>query len=412
MTVAPLPRPSNRVRVPILALGLLLALLWVPFARVEAQNAGVVEGRVVNLTTGAGDLGVIPVLLRKFRRMTEVESEQGSTDAEGSFRFDALEVDPDIRYFVEAGYQEVAYRSEAIDLVADPSPIEVVVFDTMESSAGIVIETALVEFSRADGSRGTVAVSERLTIINPGDKTFVGDLFSNPEAGGVLRLPVPAEAFDASLGHGFGPEGVRTVIGGMLGQTPVLPGETVLIYGYALPYLETGLTVERSYAYPVLDLFVLSPAGGPGLASARLASQGVVEFQGNSFTVLTGRDMPAREAVSVDLTGLPRFATPGSGGVSSDTVLRGIGIGMMAVVVAGVFVYTGRNRRQQVQAVPAGVAALVEERMALTGYLAEMDDQLDAGSIAAEEHENLREAGKRRLIDVMMLMREETGEQA
>ena len=403
-------RPSTRTKALVLIAGLLLALLWVPFAGAEAQSDGVVEGRVVNLTTGAGDVGVTPVLLRKFRRMTELESQQGATDATGRFRFDALEVDPDVRYFVEAGYRDVAYRSEAIDLVADPSPIEVGVFDTTQSSADITIETALLEFSRADGSLGTVAVSERLTFINAGDKTFVGDLFSNPETGGVLRLPVPAAAFDASLGHGFGPEGIRPVVGGMLGQTPVLPGETVLIYGYALPYLDTALTVERSYAYPVGDLFVLSPAGGPGLSSVGLASQGVVEFEGNSFTVLTGRDLAAGEVAGVDLTGLPRFAAPGTGGVSSDTVLRGIAIGMMAVVVAGVFLYTVGDKRRQVQAASSGLAALGEERKALIASLADLDQRRDAGAIAADEHGSLREARKRRLIDIMLLMREETEE--
>ena len=59
-----------------------------------------------------------------------------------------------------------------------------------------------------------------------------------------------------------------------------------------------------------------------------------------------------------------------------------------------------------------GVRALANMRMALIAYLAELDDRLDTGLIAAEEHANPREAGKRRLIDVMMLMREETGEQA
>lgn len=406
MTGSRLRQPSTRSKVLFLAVGLLLVLFWLA-AATEAQSEGLVEGRVVNLTTGAEDVGVTPVLLRKFRRMTELESLQGFTDETGRFRFDALEVDPDIRYFIEAGYQNVAYRSEAIDLVVDPSPIEVGVFDTTESSADLTIQTALLEFSRADGSRGAVAVSERLTFINAGDKTYVGDLFSNPETGGVLRLPVPAEAFDASLGHGFGPEGIRPMVGGMLGQTPVLPGETVLIYGYALPYLETALTVERSYAYPVGDLFVLSPAGGPGLSSAGLASQGVVEFEGNSFTVLTGRDLPSGEVAGIDLTGLPRFAAPGTG-VSSDTVLRGMAIGMMAVVVGGVFLYTVGGRRRQVQAGSAGLAALGGERTSLIGSLVDLDTRLDAGAIAADEHGSLREARKRRLIDIMLLMREET----
>ena len=379
----------------------------------HAEGPGVIEGLVVNGTPGGPPIGSIPVSLRSFRDNTQVEELVAETDPEGRFRFEELEVSPGVLYFVLAGYQDVAYSSEAIDLSEEPAFLELPVFETTTSDVEVSIQTALIEIARPDPSAGIVAVSERVTFVNGGGRTYVGDLFTNPESGGVLRIPMLEDAFGFNLGHGFGPEGVLAAPGGFVGMTPIPPGETVLIYGYSLSYIGGELSFDRRYAYPVGDFFVLIPEGAAEPSGPGLTLLGPIEFGGNPFLVLEGQEIALGEGVSVTLSGLPNPSL--GGGLSLDTALRGTAIGLMALLVVGLALYAIVARRRQ--PLPAGgdglaeLHALDEERLALISSIAELDDSLEAGQLGGEEYERPRRRRKQRLIDVMLLISERSGGQ-
>ncbi|MEE9285697.1 MAG: hypothetical protein V3V35_08235 [Dehalococcoidia bacterium] len=397
-------------------LALAAALAWpllVPSGAV-AQDVGVIEGRVVNGTPGGPDPGPVPLSLLKFRRMTQESEVFGQADAQGQFRFEGLEVDPDVRYFVQAGYRDVAYRSPAVDLAGAPGPVEVQVFETTTSDAEISIRRASVAIPRIESEIGLITVLEVVTFVNEGDRTYVGNLFTTLQDGGVVRIPLPASAVDVSLGHGFGPEGVQPALGGMIGQTPFPPGELELVYAYGLPYTETEATLRKLYFYPVRDVTVLVPEGGPQPTSPDLEFQGIVDVGGTPQMLLTRGSMAPGDTFTLRLTNLPRFAAIGDGGISLDSALRYTGVALLFLVVGAVITYTIVARRRRLA--PAGVALdlgeLERERADLVTSLAELEEAHEGGVIADDEYQRLRRRQRNRLTDVLMLMRESSGEES
>ena len=376
------------------------------------QSAGVLEGQVVNGTPEGAAPGVVPLRVRKFRGTTELGAVDSATDAEGRFRVEGLEVSDGLSYYVEAGYESVAYRTEPLDLSLISGPVTLTVYDTTSSDAAIHLDTVLLEFSRADISTGFIGISERVTVVNASPRTFVGDLFTNPAMGQALRIPLPRNALDVRLGHGFGPEGVTPTNEGIVTRTPVLPGETVLLYGYDLPYAGTDVSMEHAWAYPVTDLFVLVPDGEGTPFSPTLTQAGRVTFEGSAFMVLQGSGLTEGVSSTISVEGLPAITavTGAVRKVYADTVMRGAAVALLGVIAAGAAAYVvmAGGRRGAGQRAPA-ISPLEGERRGLVAALADLDDAREAGRLAQAEHEQARAAQWRRLVEVTLLLEESKG---
>ena len=396
--------------------GLLLALLapiMLAGQAAHAQQPGVVEGVVANGTTESL-LDTIPVSLLVLRDTVPIDRLETVSDADGRFRFEGLEVSPDLSYVVSTSYLGVDYSTEPIDLSQPEAPIHLLVYETTAQDSDISILRASMAIPRVDSSTGLIQILEVVTFVNQGDRTYVGQLFSDPEQGGVLRLHLPPSSLDVSLGNGFGPQGPLPASDGMLGRSPVPPGEFLVVYAYKVPFADEVHTIEKLYAYPVGRATFLIDTSGPRPSSQQLTSVQTVEVNGVPNFQLSGRDFQPGERVSVTLTGLPSLVALGSsGGVELDTALRMAGVGAMAALLAGVTLYTVMSRRRRRPA-PAGnglleLHALDEERLALIASLAELDDDFEAGRLPKEAYEGARAGRRQRLMDVMLLMKERSG---
>lgn len=396
----------------LLVLGVGLALPFAEGAVVDAQNTGIIEGRIVNGTAGGPAIGSVPVSLLKFRRMTQEGEALGRTDAQGRFRFEGLEVDGDVRYFVQAGYEDVAYRSTVVDLNQGPGNVEVTVYETATTPDAVSIRRASIAVPQVDSSMGVIAVLEIVTFVNSADRTYVGNLFMDASNGGVLRIPLPEDAFDVNIGHGFGPEGVRPAPGGMISLTPLPPGEQELVYTYGIPYTETKTALRKLYAYPVKSVTVLVPASGPQVSAQNLETIGPVDISGTSNILMTGSGLKPGDVLTLNITGLPRFAAINrGGGPSLDTALRGTAVALLALVVIAAVAYARIIRRRRLA--PAGVADLGElerERKSLVASLADLEEQKALGRVTEDEYERARRRQRGRLTDILLLLNEHSGE--
>ena len=390
----------------------LLALLALSGQTVQAQASGVIEGVIANGTLDT-PLGAAPVSLQVLREGAPIGRKETVADAEGRFRFEGLDASPGLRYTVATSYLGVEYTTAPIDLTQPGGPIHLLVYETTPLDTDIVILSASMAVPSVDSSTGLIQVLEVVTVINQGDRTYVGQLFSNPDGGGVLRLHVPPEALDVSLGDGFGADGPLAAPDGLLGRTPVPPGEFLLVYAYKLPFAQRAYTIEKVYAYPVDRATFLTATSGPSPSSPQLTSARTEDVNGIPNILLSGEDIEPGERVTITLSGLPALVAPGDGGgVALDTALRMAGVGAMAALLVAVILYTVLSRRRR--PVPAGdglleLHALDEERLALITWLAELDDSFEAGRLSKDEYEAARRGSKQRLMDVMMLIKEKFG---
>ena len=380
-----------------------------PEAAAESTFDGVIEGRIVNGTEDGGEAGSAPLSLLTFRRMTREEERFGQADSQGRFRFEGLEVHSDMRYFVQAGYGDVAYRSPAVQIFPDaPSFTEVVAWETTTSDADIVIDRASVAIAALDEDVGLIGILEVVTLENQGDRTYVGDLFEDPESGGAARISLPANALDVNLGHGFGPDGFAAVPGGVINKAPVLPGPSEMIYGYTIPYTGTTAALERRYLYTARSVTVLMPDDLGALSSPQLEAIGPVEVSGEPHTLFTASDLPAGQVFELQLSELPLFRDLSGGGLQFDTALRYAAVAALGLIAAGALLFVLRRRSGGGLSAPiaAGPSALARERTDLVEALAGLDADFAAGRVPQAEYDRRRYAGKRRLVDVTLLMAE------
>ena len=392
----------------LLLLAVCFALALAPAELLLAQTApsnGVITGTILNGTPGGQAPGAIPLHLRKFRGQTELEAKDASAAADSSFKFEGLDSAPDLSDFLEAGYKNVAYRSDEIKLAGRTTPVTINVYDLTNSDVAISIDTALIEFSTPDQKSGTIGVTERITYINDAPATFVGDIYTDKVAGHSVLLTLPTRAFDITPGHGFEADGAVAVGNQVGSRAPIPPGQTTLILAYVLPYEGAALSMERHFPYAMKQLFVLIANGTPELGSSTLANNGTVTFDGNQFKVLSGADLKANQSFTVAVSKLPAFVDVTSSGLSRDRVVRGMGIGLMGVAILFVGAYTIAKRRKGF-ATALPFDDLANERQALLTAIAQLDSAKENGTLQAEEHLRLREQRKQRLLDVTLLIRE------
>ncbi len=375
----------------------------------RAQEIGEIEGVVTNGTTN-GFVEGVTVTLTVFRDTVPVESLEAVADAEGRFGFDSLDPSPGMSYVVSTNYRGVDYTTQPASLTGPSAPFHLVVYETTTVDDDISILSASMAIPSVDATTGLIQVLEVITFVNRGDRTYVGQLFTDPENGGVLRLHLPPGSLDIELGQGFGDDDPLPAPDGMLGRSPVPPGDFNTVYAYKLPFVDEASAIVKFYAYTVEKATFLISTSGPRPSSMVLTDVQTVNINGDQNFSLSGRNIQAGEPLAVVLSGLPQLLPPGAGdgGVSLETVLRSVGIAAIAALFAGVTLYTvrGRNRRL----VPVGselrqLHALEEERLALIASMADLDDQFEAGRLAHESYQSTRRRRRQRLVDVMLLIK-------
>ena len=378
-----------------------------------AQATGIIEGTVVNGTAGGGNIANVPLSLKTLRGNQETGQRLGAADAQGRFRFEGLDTSADLRYVVAAGYQNVAYNSQPIDLSQRPASIEIKVYETTTSDAQLSLNLAQVEILDVDGANGVVAVFESLTFLNAGDRTYIGDLFTNPQNGGTVKFPLPGNAFDPVPGHGFVPDGAVVTPGGVAAKTPVQPGEQRFVLAFGIPYSDTAAAFDLAFAYKVQTVGVLMPPEFGAIASGDLSDLGKVDRNGKAFNLLGRLSVEPGTLLRIELSSLPRFAPARKSDSDLDVILRYLGVALMVILAGGIVYYSGLLKKRQPAfpgGAPRGTMSLQREREELLAGIARLDDMLAAGTIARAEHEGQRAAMKRRLLDIALLLKEHEAE--
>lgn len=370
------------------------------------SNTGVAQGTIINASTGKPVAGTT-VTVQTFKKMERIDLQELMTDAEGRFQVAGLANEPDNRYIVKTTYAGISYSlKEAINPAAAQEAVKLFVYDTTTSTDGISIASISIAITSVDGATGLIQVLEYATFKNATNLAFVGSLVSDPQKGGVLRIPLPNTTLDLELGDGFSEAGVVTGPSEMITRDPVHPGTLGLLYAYKIPFTTSSTMMSRGFIYPIDKVVFLTAQNGPSPSSPLLTSAETVNINGKSNFSLSAQNLKPGTPITVTLDGLPKLRPPGAG-LSSDTALRGIGIGLMALSTVAVGVYALMLRRRPLLAA-AGVAAdpLAEERRGLMRAAAELDSRFKAGGVAKGAYEDARRKIKLRLTDVSLLLDE------
>lgn len=388
------------MRIGRLGAGVLLTLVLM--VTVQAQGAGVIEGTVVNGTSGGPEIGAgVAVTLHVRLDDIEMDTQETITDAAGSFVFEGLDTDPAIEYWLEAVYLDVAYNSAEPYRFADEQPIldaTVTVYETTDDDSAVVLNSVhLIAQSFGEVLR----ISEIHLFGNSGDRAYVGS------DGTTVFLPLPPSAVGVAFDDAAAETRFIQVDGGFADTEPVPPGQETSLVFFSYHLIASGdrIPLERSFDYPVDNLSVLVTQPGLELKSEQLQSMGAQLFEGQQYEFFVGQSlaadaplllelMPVEEAVGIE----GGEGMPSAGGESASVgstrgnqgTLRWIGYVLAGLAALGAIVYAATSRRPSVARTSASALQSNPKARRLLADLADLEDAYEAGQVDDAKYERRR----------------------
>jgi hypothetical protein len=223
------------------------------------------------------------------------------------------------------------------------------------AGAPLKIGQRLVTLMAADGDTHTLAVLERIELLNESDATFVSSTTAPPRGEssgptgppqGLLRFALPRDAFDLTVDQRLGAYDVLQVDRGFGSLLPVPPGATDVTFGYRVPYPSSTYEWSTTVVYPTASLRVLVPAEW-SVTSAVLRPAETVEIGRRRYQVLLAEQLAAGTRVSVTLEGLPFTPRPW---LLEETVQRALALALAVLGVLGAWAYAWRRGRVPLRA--------------------------------------------------------------
>jgi type 1 fimbria pilin len=295
----------SRLLAVALALGALViaGVAGAPTAR--AAGTGRIDGNLVDGTTGGTPLAGQTITLMHQAGSALSQAGTTLTDAHGDFHFTGLGTDASDLYAATVTFQGAPYSTDVL-VPSDNAPTRVTLlaYEATSSDAQIGIGPVAVQLQSPDVAMGQIHVAELVTVVNAGQRTFVGS--SNPANGkpmNLLRFALPAGATNIVPRSGFENAQVIQVDRGFATTATVPPGQTQFSFTFSFPYDGTRAVFSYKAIYPTARVLVVAPRSlhmlAPGLhATAAPSGSG-------SIQVWQSQAVPAGESVSVGLTDLP-----------------------------------------------------------------------------------------------------------
>lgn len=340
--------------------------------------AGVmVQGEVVNGTSGGGPPSQLEVSLRGFDGGAEALAQTTTTDTRGRYQFPGIEVVAGRQYVLTTTYQDVLYASEIVEIPGTSATLDVPlqVFETTTNPDAIRVSRLHLLFDFP--AEGVVQVVELWLLSNLGERTVY-----EPETG-ALEIELPEGATGLSLDGGTVGDRYELTSTGFRDRRPLTPGDSTgeLVFSYNLPY--TGrMEFARPVAYPVDAVVVLSPEGGPIVSGDGVEDRGVRDISGAGMHNYALPAVPAGGVVTLTLSGRigGGLATP----ANTTSILFGLA-GLALIAVAAVLFL----RRPP----PTGAGpkpAPVSDDTVLWA-IASLDNEFAAGRLAEDEYRRRRD---------------------
>jgi hypothetical protein len=382
-------------------LGFGLLVIFVLALTAQAQGTGTLEGLVVNETADGPSIGPgLPVTLYIYRGDIEENTLETTTDAEGGFRFEGLDTDPSLRYWPEAFYLDVIYRSvEPVQFEADRTSLNatIPVFETTDDDSTVRLDSVHII---AESFGEVLRVSEIHLFGNSSDRTYVGT------DGATVSVDLPDGAVGLSFGEGIPEERFLEVAGGLVDTEPVPPGaeSSLIFFSYHLMSPGGVIPVERRFAYPVSNLSILVAQPGLALNAEQMLAMGTENFQGRQYEFFTMQDLPANTPLVVEFVPgaeesggeSPAGMPPTSGESPASTTTRGnqgllrwIGFVLAGLAVVGVVAYAATSKQPAPAAATNPNLSSNPKAQRLVAELADLDEAFEAGDLdeAAYEHQ-------------------------
>jgi mono/diheme cytochrome c family protein len=374
---------------------------------------GMVTGQVVQGTSGGPAPAPAEVTLEAYADFQPVAFLTTTVGSDGAFEFTELSVEPGLVYLASADHAGIRYTSPLIELSASAPATSTVltVYETTDEPPAIHIERAhwIVE-----SQPGALLIGQVLTYGSDGDRTFVGQRVEEVDVPVTVALQLPPGATQVAFDNGALGERYRQVGDTIYDTAALAPGAATqqIIVRYLLPYAGDSIEVSQEFLYPV-TLINLLVADLPGMTATVNGLEGgdAQDFQGRTYRIWQGADLPANSEVQIALSGLPPAGAADLGVAPDAAALPGVVTtgfapwmawlmgGLTVAALAGVLLWSWRAGR--VQTGSRG-QELVRQREELVRQIAQLDDLHALGALDQASWQQQRAALKARLLETAL----------
>ncbi len=299
------------------------------------------QGQVVNGTTGGQIPGGLTVTLRAFQGQDESEPRSTTTDALGQFQFEGLETGSDWAYLAQVRYQEVMYSPGILSFEAGQSELstEILVYEATTDTPGVEAERTHI-FVTLSGTG--LSVTELYVFANSTDRTYVG-AESIDGRRWTSRFLLPEDSRDLTFEDGTLGGRFLSIPGGFVDTEPHWPGTTSVLFSYNLDCRGGDCSLARELVHPISNLNVLIPDTGATVSSAQLVFDGRREAQGNSYLNYVGRNLASGQKLDLQVRLPGAVSQPASSQGSRTQALPWIILGTVVAALALIYPFWRRR---------------------------------------------------------------------
>ena len=350
-------------------------------------GVGIVHGTVDNKTGKALPTDTI-VTLHGFDHGSdptsgpqEVATLKGTLNADGSFKFENVEMPAGRIFLADVEYQGVQYQSDFAPVEAGKSELALPPVTIYEVSTDLsLLKFQQVHLFSDFANEGFTQILEVYTFTNTSDKAvkFVTDGQSIP----FITLPKGATEVGFQLGQDSAP---------FMGSTDgvaIPPNEKAysVVAFFNLPYDKKTLEINQSFVLDAPSVLLLIPEGLK-VNGDQLTSGGIQKIQNASFQTFTASDLKAGDTLTFTVSG--EATTPAASASKNQPLLIGIGIFGVALISAGVWLYLRDRNRPGEEKEEDKQDEFASSEDVMDAILA-LDDLHRAGKISDEAYENRR----------------------
>jgi mono/diheme cytochrome c family protein len=371
-------------------------------AAIASVKKGVVSGKVTNVSGGP-----LPengnVLLRGFDNMEPVITESTTLVADGSFRFEDVEMPAGRVFLATIEYDGAAYGSDIFVVEAEQAEISlpINIYESTTDTSILVTDRLHLFFEFVDET--TLRVIQLYIISNPTNLTLVPESPDSPTVDFIL----PAEAVNLEIQDGvIGERFIKTQNG--FGDTVAVrpgSGSYQVLYAYELPY-KNRMEFVQPLSIPANAVVILAPEGVIRIKGEQVEDAGVRDVEGTQYHMYNMSSLIAGAEIHLTISG--KMTGAGMSIVAGDSTSLLIGGGVFGVVLltAGGWLFMRSRSRADDEdelksSVDEDVPPSIESQETLMDAILALDDLYQEGRLPKEAYQERRAALKARLREVV-----------
>ena len=329
-------QPVISLRILLGVVSALTILVWTSTSLALAQEPVIVEGRVTNGTLGSGSMEGLTVTLHQ-ESPTVHDHVEVTTDSQGRFKFENLEIDPTAIYGISARYQGALYGTD-IDLSeGSPPPASINVFDSVSDQEILTGGPSSLLFAAVDKSAQTVVALEIVIIENNSDHTYVS---GNDQPMNLIRFGLPPGSRNLTVDSRLIGADFVQVDRGFALLSGIPPGSYEIMFTYEFPYKASNYTFTKNYRYGAESLRILAPEEVLDISSVQLGNAESISIGERPYRIIQVSDLSRGTQVTVDILELPKASLLDKIGRSVESIrleyAAPVGLTALMVIIVGV----------------------------------------------------------------------------